>query len=115
MANYVNRKELYKEILLSLEKKALTPRALELLMKMIKECARVLRYKDPEDKKDCMSEATLDILNYWNRFNPAKSDNPFAYYTQIIKNGLTKGWNKLHPQKSIDMVSISEEQGIYNI
>ena len=115
MANYVNRKELYNEIIVSLDKKQLSPRALELLMKMVKECARVLRYKDPEDKKDCMSEATLDILNYWNRFNPKKSDNAFSYYTQIIKNGLTKGFNKLYPQKSINMVPISEEQGIYNI
>ena len=116
MANYLDRNELRDEIIKSLEQDKLTPRALELLLKMVNECTRVLRYKNIEDKEDCMSEAKFDIIKYWKRFNPdIPNSNAFSFFTQLIKNGLAKGWKKINPIKTMNVVSISEEHGIHNI
>lgn len=115
MAVYVKNSLLLKEIIKSKEEGKLTPQAVTYLNKIVKECSRVLKYKDPLDKEDCQAFAMLDILLYWNRFNPERSSNAFAFYSQIAKNGLAKGWRKLHPVKSTDMVRISQSQGIYNI
>ena len=31
-----------------------------------------------------ISDGLENCINYLNNFNPEKSDNPFAYFTQII-------------------------------
>lgn len=114
MPQYVNNKQLYLEIIASKEKGELTPDALKMLDKMVKEISKVFKYKMEEDKEDCQAFAMEDVIKYWNRFNPEKSNNAFAFYTQMIKNGFAKGWRKLHPIKSSQMVSISKEYGVYN-
>jgi len=115
MAVYVSNKELCKEIIISKEKGQLTPEALRMLDRMVKEISKVFKYKMEEDKEDCQSFAMEDVIKYWNRFNPEKSNNAFAFYTQMIKNGYAKGWRRLYPVKSSLKVSISKEYGIYNI
>lgn len=114
MANYVNPEELKQEILLSKERDELTPKAVEMLMLMAKEASKKLRYKDEEDRKDCIAFAMMDVVKYWRSYNQEKSKYPFAYYTQIIKNGFAKGWRKLHPLSSTDQVSLSNEN-LYSI
>lgn len=108
MANYVNRKELETEILISLENKVLTDKAVELLLRMVKEIPRQMRYKYEEDKKDVMAEAAHDLLKYWDRYDPNNPNaNCFAFYTQLIKNGIGKGWKKISKGKTTQFVSLS--------
>jgi hypothetical protein len=109
MANYVDPEELKREILLSLEKGELTPPAIEIFQRMAKEISKKFRYKDEEDRKDCIAFAIMDVIRYWRSYNPEKSKYPFAYYTQILKNGFAKGWKKLHPISSLSQVSIDSE------
>jgi hypothetical protein len=109
MANYVDPDELKREVLISLEKGELTPKAVEFFQLMAKEMSKKFRYKDEEDRKDCIAFAMMDVLRYWKSFKPEKSKYPFAYYTQILKNGFAKGWRKLHPISSLDQVSISND------
>lgn len=114
MAQYVSNKDLYAEIIASKDRGALTPQALKMLDRMIKEISKVFRYKLEEDKEDCQAFAMEDVIKYWDRFNPEKSCNAFAFYTQMIKNGYAKGWRRLHPIKASMKVSISREYGVYN-
>lgn len=109
MANYVQPEELKQEVLKSLEKGELTPRAIEMFQLMAKEISKKFRYKDEEDRKDCIAFAMMDVIRYWKSFNPEKSKYPFAYYTQILKNGFAKGWRKLHPISSLDQISINSD------
>ena len=42
--------------------------------------------------------------------------NAFAYFTEIAKRGYAKGWNKIHPQKykntlSMDKISSKDSSG----
>lgn len=109
MANYVDPEEFRKEILLSKERNELTPRSVEMIMLMAQETSKKLKYRDEEDRKDCIAFAIMDVIKYWRSFDPAKSKYPFAYYTQIIKNGFAKGWKKLHPLSSTAKVSLSND------
>jgi hypothetical protein len=109
MAIYVKNSDLLEEIIVSKEQKKLTPRAFEMLMKIANESNKKLRYKNPLDKEDCISSAIEDLLKYWDRFDPAKSNNPFAFYTQIAKNGYGKVWKKLHPEGFDNMLSLSQD------
>lgn len=109
MANYVDPEELRKEVLLSKANDKLTPRALEMFILMATEASKKLKYKNEEDRKDVIAFALMDVIKYWRSFNPEKSKYPFAYYTQIIKNGFAKGWKKLHPIRDIDKLSLSNE------
>jgi len=114
MANYVDPDEFRREILQSKEVNELTPRALDMLQLMANEASKKLKYRDEEDRKDCIAFALMDVVKYWRSFNPEKSKYPFAYYTQIIKNGFAKGWRKLHPLSATSKVSLSNEN-LYSI
>jgi hypothetical protein len=54
---------------------------------------------------------------YWERFDATKSNNPFAYFTSVIVNGIAKGWNKLHPEnKKVEGARfISLDNNIHNL
>lgn len=113
----IPNKELYAEIVLSLEQDTLTKRAEDMLILLAERASLRMTYKNPEDRKDCIAFAHLDLLRYWRSFNP-KYKNAFAYYTEIAKRGFAKGWNHLHPKKYKGTMSLSGKRGsggIYSI
>lgn len=117
---YVKPKELYEEICISLAQKQLTPKAVDMLKLIAERANQKLKYTDPMDREDCIGFALLDLLKYWDRFNPEKTTNAFAFYTQIAKNGYAKGWHKIHPGKykgtiSLDRKQNSDSEGVYSI
>jgi hypothetical protein len=117
---YVKPKELYEEICISLAQKQLTPKAVDMLKLIAERANQKLKYTDPMDREDCIGFALLDLLKYWDRFNPEKTTNAFAFYTQIAKNGYAKGWHKIHPGKykgtiSLDRKQNSDSEGVYSV
>jgi hypothetical protein len=119
MPDYVNNKELFAEICKCLPAKKLSPTAEKMLMLIAERAIGKLTYADEMDKEDCIAFAKLELMRYWDRFNPTKSKNAFAYYTQIAKHGYAKGWNILHPAKYAGTVSITsrndETDGIFSL
>ena len=81
---YVKNSELLAAVVESKNAGKLTPETIAMFTLMISGIAKKMSYKDPEDREDCMAFAMEDLCKYWNRFNPEKSNNPFAYFTQII-------------------------------
>lgn len=119
--NYLNNKDLYNEIVKSKEQGKLTRDAEKMLILLAERAIRKMVYVDPADRDDCLQFALLDLLKYWKNFNP-KYTNAFAYFTEIAKRGYAKGWNKIHPTKYKDTMSIDragskpgEEGGIFTI
>lgn len=106
---YVNPQELREELARCREADQLTPRAVTLFQMMAKESSKKMRYRDEEDRKDCIAFAMMDVVRYWRSYKPEKSNNPFAYFTQMIKNGFAKGWRKLHPLSAGEKVSLSHD------
>jgi hypothetical protein len=56
-------------------------------------------YNDADDKLDCLQTAYLDVFSNWYQFDELKGDNAFAYFTEIIKRGLARGWNQQKRKK----------------
>jgi len=107
---YVKPLELKEEILKSINDDELTKKALHMLMLMVKNMSRKFSYKYEEDRKDCQAFALLDIARYWRGFDPEKSNYPFSYYSQMIKNGLAKGIKKVRPKSETDVIRISGDE-----
>lgn len=107
---YVKPLELKEEILLSLKNDELTPKAINMLLLMVKNMSRKFSYKYEEDRKDCQAFAVLDIVRYWRGFDPEKSNYPFSYYSQMIKNGLAKGIRKVRPKSETYLIRISGDE-----
>ena len=103
--NYLNNRDLYDEIVKSKEQEKLTPKAEKMLVMIAERAIRKLSYLNEDDRQDCLQFAILDLLKYWRNFNP-QYPNAFAYFTEIAKRGYAKGWNKIHPQKYKDTLSI---------
>tara|TARA_Y100000389_G_scaffold196351_1_gene229154 strand:+ start:1367 stop:1723 length:357 start_codon:yes stop_codon:yes gene_type:complete len=112
---YLNNGDLLQEIVKSQEQDELTPKALKMLMMLAERSSAKLTYRNPEDRKDCIACAYMDLYRYWRNFNPEKSNNAFAYFTEIAKRGFAKGWNKLHPKKYGGTISMNSGDGIYSI
>lgn len=116
--NYLNNRDLLEEIVKSKEQGELTPKALKMLMMLADRASTKLQYNNPDDRNDCIAFAYMDLYRYWAGFNPEKSSNAFAYFTEIAKRGFAKGWNKLHPKKYGNTVSITgsvDSDGIYSL
>ena len=120
--NYLNNKDLYAEIVKSKEQDKLTPAAEKMLILLAERAILKMKYVNDDDRDDCLQFAMLDLLKYWRNFNP-QYPNAFAYFTEIAKRGYAKGWNKIHPLKYKNTLSLDRtgyrdgdsEGGIYTI
>lgn len=120
--NYLNNRDLYDQIVISKADDKLTKDAEKMLILIAERAIRKLVYLNNDDKMDCMQFAILDLLKYWRNFNP-KYTNAFAYFTEIAKRGYAKGWNKIHPTKYKNTMSMDRinakggdgDSGMFNI
>jgi len=113
--HHVKNSDLRNEIIKCKEKDELSKEALDMFILMAKKFSTKLNYVYSEDREDCISFAIMDCYQYWRGYNPEKSQNAFAYYTQIIKNGFAKGWRRLYGNfPKSKKISVSNNR-IYNI
>jgi DNA-directed RNA polymerase specialized sigma subunit len=61
---------------------------------------------------DMKSVALLTCIQYAHNFDPKKSQNAFAYFTQIILNAFRMSLNKEQLQRDIKYKFISEESAL---
>jgi hypothetical protein len=89
----------------------LSPRAIEYFILLANRAILKLTFSNPLDKEDCIQSALLDLLRYWRNFNEEKSNNAFAYFTQIAKNGYAKEYKKIHKHigkgEKVEFISLS--------
>ena len=120
---YLNNKELYIEIIVSKAQGRLTRNAEKMLELLAKKTIKKMRYWSNDDKLDCYQSGLLDMFQNWFNFNEDKSINAFAYFTEIFKRGLAKGWNDLYKKKGdnehqIKLISINsanDGNGLHSI
>ncbi len=87
----------------------LSPKAIDYFILLANRAIQKLKFQNPLDREDCIQSALLDLLRYWRNFNEEKSNNAFAYFTQIAKNGYAKEYKKIykHIGKGEKIVTIS--------
>jgi hypothetical protein len=97
--NYIKADELRKQLAISKEQDCLTDEAYRMFSLIAKNMInRKFSYKNDDDRKDCICRAILDCALYWRSYNPEKTDNVFAYFSQIIKFGAAKEFKQLNPR-----------------
>jgi DNA-directed RNA polymerase specialized sigma24 family protein len=97
--HYLSNKDLYCELIVSKAKGGLTRQAEKMLILLTKNVIKKMYYNDADDKLDCLQTAYLDVFSNWYQFDELKGDNAFAYFTEIIKRGLARGWNQQKRKK----------------
>jgi hypothetical protein len=120
---YLQNKELFIEIVISKAQGKLTNPAKKMLEMLAKKTIKKFRYYNNEDKMDCYQSALLDMFSNWYNFNDEKSDNAFAYFTEIFKRGSAKGLNQIYVKKGdslnqikiISIESSNDGQGLHSI
>ena len=60
--HYVTNKNLVPEIIKSQEQGELTKEAIKMLISISERAIAKLRYKDPEDRRDCLAFAQMDLF-----------------------------------------------------
>ena len=88
---YVKNKELKRALQESKEVGKLTSETVQMFTLIVNGMSKTHSYRDHEDREDCISFGLEDLIKYWNRYDPEKSDNPFAFISQIAHNGMKKG------------------------
>ena len=120
---YLNSRDLFCEIKFSIAKGKLTRKGEKMLILLSDNTINKFTYYKQEDKLDCYQQGVYNLFKNWHLFNEERSENAFAYLTEIFKRGATQGLNQLHKKKgnengsfkTFSLDNINDGQGIYNI
>lgn len=93
--HYVSNTELMYEIIVSKAQGKLTDKAVRILMKIVKEVNRKFRYNYEDDRYDVIAYSYEVLIKNWFNFDEELYDNPFAYYTEVVKRAHAMQFKKL--------------------
>ena len=101
--NYINNKSLLEEVIKSKEQGRMTDEFAKMMMLLVKRYSSQGCYAGYTYVDDMESYALMTVCKVWNSFNPEKSDNPFAYFTQTIKRAF---WQYLHQENPLCLLQL---------
>lgn len=82
--HYVNNSDMLKEIHLSIKQDRLTENLGRMLLILAHNYASKHNFANYTFRDDMESQAVTQIVFTWRNFDPTKSNNPFAFFTQCI-------------------------------
>lgn len=98
---YLTNKELLAEIKRAKRKGEMTPRLAQMLQLLCAKYAKKGNFVNYTYNEDMQAYAMLMLVRTWNAFNPEKSSNPFAFFTQCIKHSFIQYLNQEKRQRNI--------------
>jgi hypothetical protein len=112
--NYINNKTLYgamihyknelKEAVGRGEEKPIVPKYIgESILLICNNLAKKPNFSGYTYKQDMISDGIMDCISAVDNFNPDKTNNPFAYFTQIAWNAFLRRIQKEKKQTYIKM------------
>lgn len=84
--NYLSNYNLLEQIAISKENKKMSNELLKMLTLLCDRFATRGNFSSYTYLEDMKMNALVNLCNTWSTFNAERSSNPFAYYTQSIKN-----------------------------
>lgn len=100
--NYINNADLMKELAKSKERGMMTDELAKMLTML---CSRYAKHPDYMSiysyDEDMKAFAMLTLVKVWKGFNPERTNNPFAYFTQIIRHAFYQYLNHERKQRDI--------------
>lgn len=118
VVNYVNNKQLYTELvkykalIQKHEREGLTKPPIpnyigECLMMIAERLARKPNFFGYSYRDEMISDGIENCITYLNNFNPERTNNPFAYFTQIITYAFIRRIQKEKKQQYIKIKNMS--------
>lgn len=100
--NYLNNKDMLHEWQLSYDQDAMTDTFSKMVTLLTKRYSSKVRFNVCDTFRDDMeSFALMTVSKVWRGFDPTKSNNPFAYFTQVIKRGFYQFQNSERRHRGI--------------
>lgn len=97
--NYLNNKDMLVQLALSREQGRMTDELAKMFMMLSERYAKKGCYVGYSYNDDMRSHALLSLVTAWPKFNPEKSSNPFAFFTECIKNSFNQVLNSEKKQR----------------
>jgi DNA-directed RNA polymerase specialized sigma subunit len=106
---YLNNKELLAEVKRAKKKGQMTDLLARMLMLLCSKYAKKGNFINYSYNEDMQAYAMMMLVRTWNSFDPEKSNNPFAFFTQCIKNSFIQFLNQESRQRKIrDLMLIDQ-------
>jgi hypothetical protein len=99
--NYLNNADLLIELKKSKEQDKMTDNLAKMFMLLAAKYASKGRFVNYTYNDDLQSFALLTGVRVWRSFDPTKSSNPFAYFTQVFKSAFLQYDNNERRQRDI--------------
>lgn len=84
--NYVDNSDMLAEIAKSKDRGQMTDRLAKMMILMSKRFFTRVNYAKYGFRDEMADESLMHMFGAWQKFNPEKSQNPFSYFTEIMKN-----------------------------
>jgi DNA-directed RNA polymerase specialized sigma24 family protein len=98
---YLNNRDLLAQVILSKKKMMMSNELAKMLQLLTSRYAKKGNFANYTYNDDMQSYAMLMLVKTWSAFDPAKSSNPFAFFTQCIKNSFIQYLNQEKRQRDI--------------
>lgn len=101
---YLNNRDLLPEVKKSKEAGKMTDTLARMLMLLCANYARKGNFVNYSYNEDMQAYAMMMLVRTWHSFDPEKGSNPFAFFTQCIKNSFIQFLK--HEQKQRDVKNV---------
>ena len=99
--NYLKNKDILAQVILSKENGQMSDRLAHMLQTLCKRYGKKGNFANYTYNDDMQAYAMMMLVRTWNSFKPEKSNNPFAFFTQCIKNSFIQFLNQERRQRDI--------------
>lgn len=107
--NYLNNKDMLAEVIASKQAGEMSKELGKMLMMLCFRYSQKGCYVNYSFNQDMQAYAMMMLVRTWKRFDPTKSSNPFAFFTECIKNSFIlflrkeKRYRTLKDEMLVDM------------
>lgn len=99
--NYLNNASMMIQIHASREQKEMTAEFTKMMIMLTDRYGSQAKFANYTYNDDMRAYALYMICRTWDRFNPERSANPFAFFTQCIKHSFYQYLNKEKKQRNV--------------
>lgn len=110
--NYINNSDLLREIELSHKQNRMTEELGKMSIELCKRYAKHPQYANIySHEEDMKAFGIMTLVKVWRSFNPEKSNNPFAYFTQILRHAFYQYGNSEKKQQDTK-IAVKKDLGL---
>ncbi len=99
--NYLNNRDMLAQVIQSKADDYPTPTLANMFMLLVARYGKKYSYANYTYNDDMQAYALMMLVKTWRSFKPEKSSNPFAFFTQCIKNSFIQYLNQERKQRNI--------------